>query len=126
MAGGLSVGVQLSAAWRDTAGRFAKAPVAGSIGAGLQQLGRDAVLRLVPATPVRTGRMQQGWRQTYVPSSQQIRIGNQAPYWSYVAFGTSRQAPNPELQAVISQDLPDMARTTVDAIGQQILVGLKG
>lgn len=123
---GVSLGVTLNAAWRDTAGRFAHSPVAGSLDAQLQNLGRDAVRKLANATPVRTGTMRAGWRQSYLPSQTQLRITNQAPYAFYVAFGTRRQPPNPELQRVITQDLPAQLQVTSDAVGKDIKVGLIG
>lgn len=126
MAGGLSVNVQLSPAWRDAAGRFARPPVGNAIAARLPQIGRDALPRLQRATPVRTGAMQAGWRSAFVPTAQQLRISNLQPYWAYVVWGTSRQPANPALQQVIREDLPALTRTTADAIGRAIVLDLGG
>jgi len=118
--------VTLSASWRDLSGRFASRPVAGAVDAQFPGLARDLVMRLQSATPVRTGRMKAGWRQSYVPTQQQIRITDEAPYWPFVTWGTSRQPANPNLQRVITQDVPDGLKVTADQVGQKILASLKG
>lgn len=126
MAGGISVSVRLSPAWRDVRGRFARPPVAGSVANGFQALGQGAVRSLAQATPVITGLMRGSWRASYAPSSMQVRITNLAVYAWYVVYGTRRQRANAQLQQVITQELPRQLQVTADEIGRQILVGLKG
>lgn len=127
MSGGVSVSVRLSPSWRDLSGRFSRSPVAGSVAAGFQTLGRDGVRMLVQATPRRSGRMASSWRSSYSPTSLRLRIYNLQLYWAYVALtGTRVMARNPDLARVIDQELPRMLQTTADGIGRQILVSLKG
>jgi hypothetical protein len=124
--GGGGLSVRLSPSWRTAAGTFLQPPLRGAIDRGLYDLGTAAVRRLANATPVRTGRMRAGWRSTLVPTRSQMRITNLAPYAGYVTGGTRYQRANPDLQRVITQELPRMARVTGNTALADISVALKG
>lgn len=98
----------------------------------MQNLGGDALSRLVHATPIGKApkaanqHMRNSWRQSYMPSSLQLRITNLQLYWAWVALtGTRYMRPNPELQRVITQELPEQAQVTTRDIGREILLALK-
>ena len=68
---------------------------------------------LLRATPVRTGRLRDGWAEPNASTTESdaaarsIRtLANQTPYAGYVEYGTSRQAP----QRIVSAALRRVAR----------------
>lgn len=122
----MQVSVTPSAQFRDSLGRFARFSLASPAQQRLTVLGQTSVSLLANATPVRTGAMRAGWRQTYVPSQTAVHISNQMPYAGYVVWGTRRMPANPNLQRVITQELPRQAQVTAQAMAADISVSLKG
>ena len=119
-----SISAILSASWEQAISRFGKSPVQAAADKALLDLGRQARSLLEGATPVRTGAMKANWQVTYQPAQKRLTISDRMPYAPYVAFGTSRQQANPNLERVIDENLPELADTQLGAIGTDIIATL--
>lgn len=105
----ITLSAVLSAAWRDSAGRFARVDAGNTLGLQLQADSGAMVSRLRSATPVRTGAARASWSASYFPTSRELRITNRMNYTTFLITGTRHMAPNPELAAAVEQIREDAA-----------------
>jgi hypothetical protein len=83
-----------------------------SIDAAIDAALAEVIGRLQPATPVRTGRMQAGYRHAMV-SPGSWELSDEMPYSRFVIGGTRFMQPNPSLNAILD-DAESMLEAALD------------